>query len=70
MGAVTSLFVRKMVSAAGEAVDQRALLASVGLDPDAASDPGTMVADTAYYGLLEEIAAQTDVTDPACRSRR
>ncbi|MEM6464554.1 MAG: AraC family transcriptional regulator [Pseudomonadota bacterium] len=62
MGAVTSLFVRKMVAAAGPEVDSAHLLRSVGLDPEASADPKAMVADTAYYGLLEQIAEQTDVT--------
>ena len=62
MGRVTSLFVRKMVAAAGPGVDAGALLRSVGLDPDASTDPAAMVAAEAYYGLLERIARQTDVT--------
>lgn len=63
MGAVTSLFVRKMVAAAGPQVDAASLLRSVGLDPGAAADPKAMVAAEAYYDLLEAIAAQIDVTD-------
>lgn len=59
MGAVTSLFVRKVIRAAGGAVDPHALLNSVGLDPDQAGDVGQMVSDTAYYDLLERIATQT-----------
>ncbi|MEQ9258634.1 MAG: AraC family transcriptional regulator [Roseovarius sp.] len=62
MGYVTSLFARKMVAAAGPGVDARALLASVALDPDAPADPKRMLPDTAYYGLLERIAAETDAT--------
>lgn len=62
MGYVTSLFARKMVAAAGAAVDARALLTSVGLDPDAAWDPKVMLPDADYYGLLERIAEQIDVT--------
>lgn len=60
MGAVTSLFVRKVVLAAGNRVDGPALLRSVGLDPGADIDPSTMIADTAYYGLLERIGACLD----------
>lgn len=60
---VTSLFVRKMVAAAGADVDQRDLLDSIGLDPDSESNPKTMVADTAYYELIERIAEQIDVTE-------
>ena len=62
MGVVTSLFARKMIRAAGDGVDQGALLRSIGLDLEGA-DPKTMIADTAYYDLLERIAAATDVTD-------
>ncbi len=63
MGAVTSLFVRKIVDAAGKGIDRPALLRSVGLDPDAAVDPKVMVADTAYYDLLERMAGKIDVTN-------
>ncbi|ARE39701.1 Transcriptional regulator, AraC family [Rhodovulum sp. P5] len=64
MGAVTSLFLRKVVLAAGNRVDGPALLRSVGLDPDADIDPSTMISDTAYYGMLEQIAAGLgDATD-------
>jgi AraC-like DNA-binding protein len=64
MGAVTSLFVRKVVLAAGDRVDGPALLRSVGLDPETGIDPSTMIADTAYYGLLERISdCLHDVTE-------
>lgn len=63
MGHVTSLFARKMVAAAGKAVDARALLAGAGLDPDGAWDPKVMIPATIYYDMLERIAEQTDVTD-------
>ena len=59
MGAVTSLFVRKVVATAGDAVDGDALLRSIGLDPADDADVAQMVADTAYYDLLERIAAET-----------
>lgn len=62
MGSVTSLFVRKMVAAAGPHVDADALLRSVGLDPDGGIDPKAMVAADAYYDLLERIGQQIDVT--------
>ncbi|NDR56811.1 AraC family transcriptional regulator [Aliiruegeria sabulilitoris] len=68
MGTVTSLFLRKMVAAAGTAVDQAGLLRSVGLDPAGAADPKLMVKDTAYYGLLERLAAEIDVTDLPLRA--
>ncbi|WP_419912649.1 AraC family transcriptional regulator [Hoeflea sp.] len=63
MGYITSLFARKMVSAAGTDVDQRNLLASVNLDHEAEADPKLMLIDEDYYDLLERIASQTDVTD-------
>ncbi|MEM9628098.1 MAG: AraC family transcriptional regulator [Pseudomonadota bacterium] len=68
MGVVTSLFVRKVVDAAGDSIDQPGLLRSVGLDPDAALNPKVMVADTAYYDLLERIAEKIDVTDLPLRT--
>ena len=63
MGYVTSLFARKMVAAAGQAVDAPALLTSVGIDPEGAWDPKHMIPAATYYDMLERIAAQTDVTD-------
>ncbi|MBF9030954.1 helix-turn-helix domain-containing protein [Rhodobacterales bacterium HKCCE3408] len=68
MGYVTSLFARKMVAAAGSGVAARALLASIGLDPDGAWDPKAMVPDVAYYDLLERMAAEIDVTDLPVRT--
>lgn len=68
MDAVTSLFVRKIVAAAGPDVDQPKLLRSVGLDPDTPADPKTMVAAATYYGLLERIAEDIDVTDLPLRT--
>jgi len=68
MGAVTSLFVSKMIAAAGPRVDRARLLASVGLDPVAPVDPKVMVADTDYYALLEHIAAEMDATDLPLRT--
>lgn len=68
MDSVTSLFVRKMVTAAGSMVDGPDLLRSVGLDPDTKVDPRAMVAASAYYSLLELIAEQIDVTDLPLRT--
>lgn len=62
MGVITSLFARKMLAAAGADVDARALLNSVGLDPDGIADPKAMISDTAYYSLLERIAETVDAT--------
>lgn len=56
MGAVTSLFVRKVVRAAGASVDGDTLLRQLGLDPAAEGDVAQMVSDSAYYDLLERIA--------------
>lgn len=63
MGVITSLFARKMVAAAGDGIDQRAILQSVGLDPDGAWDPKVMLPDTVYYDMLERMAEAMDVTD-------
>lgn len=63
MDSVTSLFVRKMVAAAGPTVVTADLLRSVGLNPDDTVDPKAMVSASAYYNLLERIATQSDVTD-------
>ena len=57
-----------MIAAAGPRVDQRALLASVGLDPDSENDPKKMLVDTVYYDLLERIAGMIDVTDLSIRT--
>ncbi|MEM1152143.1 MAG: AraC family transcriptional regulator ligand-binding domain-containing protein, partial [Pseudomonadota bacterium] len=62
MGSVTSLFVRKMVAGAEPGVDGRSYLRSVGIDPDGDWDPKQMITDDAYYGLLEAIADEIDVT--------
>lgn len=63
MGYVTSLFARKMVAAAGAAMDPRAILANAGLDPDGAWDPKVMIPAQAYYELIESIAEKVDVTE-------
>lgn len=62
MGVITSLFARKMVAAAGPDIDAAEILTSVGLEPDGPWDPKVMLADTAYYDMLERMAEQTDVT--------
>lgn len=62
MNAVTSLFVRKVVAAAGVGSDASGLLQSVGLDPDAKADPKVMIEASAYYDLLERIAKRIDAT--------
>lgn len=56
MGQITSLFIHKVTGQADDSLDKRALLESVGLNPDAPIDPGIMVADTDYYAFLETIA--------------
>ena len=71
MSAITSLFVRKIVDAAGEAVDRVALLSSVGLDPNSDTDVNQMVSAGDYYQLLETIAKTTnDATDLPIRVGR
>ncbi|MEP0521901.1 MAG: AraC family transcriptional regulator [Hyphomicrobiales bacterium] len=62
MGNITSLFARKMVAAAGDAVDPTVLLASIGLDADGEWNPKFMITDTAYYEMIEQIAATSDAT--------
>lgn len=56
------MFAHKMVAAAGDAVDARSALQFAGIDPDAPWDPKVMIADEAYYSMLEGMASQTDVT--------
>lgn len=60
MGYVTAIFARRMIQAAGESVDGPALLRSVGLDPDGTLDVSQVIADDAYYDLLERIAASME----------
>ncbi|MEL7300783.1 MAG: AraC family transcriptional regulator [Pseudomonadota bacterium] len=62
MGQVTSLFARKVVGVAGTAIEARAVLASVGLDVDGAWDPKHMLDEDAYYGMIEMMAGQMDIT--------
>src|SRR6056297_4009652 len=68
MGYVTSLFARKVVAAAGGAVDGAALLRGAGVDPDGPWDPKAMLLDTVYYDLLERIATLIDATDLPLRT--
>lgn len=63
MGYVTSLFLRKMVAAAGPDIEAAELLTEAGLQPAGPWDPKVMVPDTRYYAMLETIAAQIDATD-------
>lgn len=60
MGLVTAIFARRMIQAAGESVDGPAMLRSVGLVPDEPLDVTQMIADDAYYDLLERIAANME----------
>lgn len=62
MGQITSLFARKVVDVAGDAVDRIAVLASVGVDADGAWDPKHMLDDDDYYGMIELMAEQMDIT--------
>ena len=49
-----------MIQAAEESVDGPALLRSVGLEPDEPLDVTQMIADDAYYDLLERIAGKME----------
>lgn len=60
MGSITSLFARKVITAAGESVDRDDLLVSVGLDPSGQSDVTHMLSDDVYYDLLERILMQME----------
>ena len=62
MGQVTSLFARKIVGIAGDAVDARDVLGSVGVDADGAWDPKHMLDEDDYYGMIELMATHMDVT--------
>ena len=62
MGVVTSLFARKVVGVAGNAIDARDVLESVGLDPDGPWDPKHMLDEDAFYGMIERMAGQMDAT--------
>lgn len=57
MGQITSLFVRKVLSAVDNSVDKDTLLRSVGIKPDSPIDPSHMVSDIDYYAFLERVAA-------------
>ncbi|MEL6690820.1 MAG: AraC family transcriptional regulator [Pseudomonadota bacterium] len=62
MGQVTSLFARKLVAAAGDAIDPVAVLATVGLDANGPWDPKHMLDEDTFYGMLELMGTQMDVT--------
>lgn len=55
MGEITSIFARKVIRQVDEPLDQRALLESVGIDPDSEPDPALMIGSAAYYNMLERI---------------
>ncbi|MDJ0974224.1 MAG: AraC family transcriptional regulator [Planctomycetota bacterium] len=60
MGFVTAIFARRMIQAAGEEIDPREALRSIGLDPDGPMDVNERVGAEAYYDLLERIARQME----------
>lgn len=62
MGQVTSLFARKVVGVAGDCIDPKAVLASVGLDAEAPWDPQHMLDEDDFYSMMELMAEQMDVT--------
>ena len=73
MGQISTLFAHKVIDAAtaGETVDERrrrALLESVGIDPDAPVDPKRMLDDQEYYDLCER-AAREDPHGPSLSIR-
>jgi AraC-like DNA-binding protein len=64
VGQITSLFIHKVIRQVDGRLDRRALLESVGVDPDAPVDPKRMVEDVDYYVFLERIArADPNATD-------
>ena len=65
MGWISTVFVHKALDAAValESVDsdvRMALFESVGIDPSAPVDPGAMISDGDFFGLLERIAELDD----------
>ncbi|MEM9401391.1 MAG: AraC family transcriptional regulator [Pseudomonadota bacterium] len=56
MGQLTSLFVHKVLSVVDDAQDKRAVLESIGIDPDAPVDPKLMVSEADYYAFFERLA--------------
>ena len=62
MGQITSLFARKLVGVAGDGINAREVLASVGLDVDGPWDPKHMLDEDDFYSMLERMAGQMDVT--------
>ncbi len=56
MGQLTSLFVHKVLSVVDDAHDKRAVLESIGIDPDAPVDPKLMVSEADYYRFFEQLA--------------
>ncbi len=56
MGQLTSLFVHKVLSVVDEAHDKRAVLESIGIDPDAPVNPKLMVSEDDYYRFFEQLA--------------
>jgi len=62
MGQITSLFARKVAGVAGNAIDERAVLASIRLDVDGPWDPKHMLDEDDFYGMIELMATQMDVT--------
>ena len=55
---MTEIFARRMIQAAGDEIDAREMLRSIGLDPDGTMDVAERVGAEAYFELLERIATQ------------
>ncbi len=62
MGQVTSLFARKVVGVAGDAIDAKVVLDFVGLDIDGLWDAKHMLDEDDFYGMIELMAEQMDIT--------
>lgn len=62
MGQVTSLFARKVVGVAGDAIDAKVVLAAVGLDLDSPWDPKHMLDEDDFYSMIEMMADHMNIT--------
>jgi hypothetical protein len=52
MGQITSLFARKVIQQVDQSLDKRALLDSIGIDPDSPINQSHMVQDSDCYSFL------------------
>ncbi|NRD88525.1 hypothetical protein C8024_02165 [Sphingopyxis sp. BSNA05] len=56
MAQISSLFVRKVISAASDSLNKPSLLREIGVDPDAPLDFDMLVSEERYYDLLQRLA--------------